>query len=310
MLTRLFAFCLYVLALPAAATADAPRVATDIAPVHGLVAQVMAGVGTPDLVVPPGASPHGHAMRPSEARALSRADLVIWIGPALTPWLQGPIDTLAQGADRLTLLEAPGTILLPFREGAAFEADDHDHDHGHDETTHQEEASDPHAWLDPRNASVWLEAIAARLSALDPAHAATYRANAASAQADLDALEAEIAALLTPLQGRPFVVFHDAYHYFEARFGTEAVAALSLGDASDPGPAHLDEVRDAIARSGVTCAFVEPQVNTGLIDAVAEGQAVRIATLDPLGLDSPPGPGFYPALLRGMARAMADCLGG
>ncbi|XDA99480.1 zinc ABC transporter substrate-binding protein [Sulfitobacter sp. LCG007] len=354
-----------------AALAEVPKVVTDILPVQALVARVMDGVGQPELLLPPGASPHGYAMRPSEARNLSQADLVVWVGPELTPWLDEGIDSLASDAERLTLLGVAGTTLLQFREGPVFGAHDHDHedghdqdheeghdhDHGHEEghaqdhdhedghdhddhDHHAEEqhaddhhaddhhaddhlaggeddgaghdhvhsGTDPHAWLDPRNAAVWLGAIAEELAALDPDNAMIYRENAAAGQAELEDLEAELAARLAPVGGQPFLVFHDAYHYFEARFDVEALGAISIGDASAPGAARLSAIRAAFAQTGAHCAFAEPQFNPGLIGAVSDGAGVSVAVLDPLSAPGDDLAGRYPAILRNLAGAIADCL--
>ena len=330
------------------AHAEVPRVATDIAPVHSLVSMVMQGAGSPDLIIPPGASPHSYAMRPSEARAVAKADLVVWVGPSLAPWLEEPMSSLAQGAERLTLQDVEGIRLLTNRSGVAFEAHDHgdhegheDHDghddhaehddhEGHDHADHadhddhdhdaHEEADahaghnhapgalDPHIWLDPQNAVVWLDAIAASLSAQDPENAALYADNAAQAQAQLVDLQADIQAELTPLRGQKFVVFHDAYHYFEARFDVEASAAISLSDGAAPSAARLAEVRDVVKDTQAACVFTEPQFNAGLVDALQDGTALKSASLDPIGAALEPGVDMYPALLRDLAAAFTSCL--
>jgi zinc transport system substrate-binding protein len=309
------------LLLSTAAWADVPRVATDIAPVHSLVAQVMAGVGTPDLTIPPGASPHSYSMRPSEARALAGANLVVWVGPSLTAWLGDPIDTLASGALRLELENVAGTVMLENRTGFAFEVHDHranhdddaeeegrdDHaDHGgHD---HPADAIDPHLWLDPVNASLWLGAISDALGQLDPENAQIYAANAAKGQGDMAKLQARIQAQLEPVQGRPFAVFHDAYHYFEARFGVEASAALLLSDGSAPSAARLDEVRNVVQSINAVCVFTEPQFNPGLVAALAEEGSLKSALLDPLGAALTPGPALYGEMIQGLATSFTNCL--
>jgi len=369
-----------------------PVVVTDIPPVHSLVARVMQGIGEPTLILPPGASPHGYAMRPSEAAALSDADVVFWVGPELTPWLDRAIDTLGTNAKAVELLEAPGTVHLEFREGATFEAhhhgdeehdghghdeaghDDHDHDdhgdgahehaehdhdhdhedhaahedhdeheghdhaehdhdgdedhaahddheghdhdehegHGHDEHAdahgHDHHGVDPHAWLDPENGKVWLTAIAETLAQADPDNADAYRANAADASGELDALTDTISGTLEPVRGKPFIVFHDAYHYFENRFDIEAAGAVSLSDASKPGPARVKEIRDTIVSLGAACVFAEPQFPPALITTLIEGTDAREATLDPLGTEIEPGPALYPALLTDLAANLSDCL--
>ncbi|MGR1581341.1 zinc ABC transporter substrate-binding protein [Thalassobius sp. S69A] len=341
------------------AQADVPQVVADIAPVHSLVAKVMQGVGEPTLLVEPGASPHGYALRPSKAAALSQADAVFWIGEKLEPWLEGPLDTLGDGAVAIELLDVSGTTVLEFREGATFAAhnhdtphgaqddhddhghddhddhaddhahghedhagDDHGHDdhadehahedHGHEDQGHDDHAghahdgADPHAWLDPANASVWMAAIAHELSELDPQNAATYAANAAAGQAEMAALIDELRATLEPVHDLHFVVFHDAYHYFENRFGMTAAGAISLGDASDPGAKRIAEVRDAVVEMQVTCVFAEPQFNPGLVQTVAE-TGTHVATLDPLGTGLTPGAGLYTQLMRDLAQSMLGC---
>jgi zinc transport system substrate-binding protein len=155
---------------------------------------------------------------------------------------------------------------------------------------------------------VWLDAIAASLSAQDPENAALYADNAAQAQAQLVDLQADIQAELTPLRGQKFVVFHDAYHYFEARFDVEASAAISLSDGAAPSAARLAEVRDVVKDSQAACVFTEPQFNAGLVDALQDGTALKSASLDPIGAALEPGVDMYPALLRDLAAAFTSCL--
>lgn len=301
--------CLAYLLLSFPALADAPKVAADIAPVHALVARVMEGLGAPELIVAANASPHGYALRPSQARALQEADLVVWIGPDLTPWLEKPLRNLATGAEVLTLLDVPETQILAYRGGPEHDHDGHDQDaDGHD---HGIEAggTDPHAWLDPENARRWLALIAERLAAADPGNAAGYRANAAEGIAELEALEARIAARLAPLAAVPFVSFHDAYQYFETRFGLSFAGSVALGDATDPGPARLADLQREMQERGVHCAFREPQFDDRRLRALTGSGGLTVAELDPMGSTLTPGPDLYPALLWQMAEAFAACLG-
>ncbi|WP_371226163.1 zinc ABC transporter substrate-binding protein [Roseovarius sp. 2305UL8-3] len=305
------------------ALADVPGVATDIAPVHSLVARVMEGLGTPELVIAQGASPHEYSLRPSEAGALQEADLVFWIGEDLTPWMEGAIDTLTEDAAVIALLDAEGATRLAFRESALFEAHDHgdehedhdDHEHEHDDHAHEEDHDghahgehDPHAWLSPENAAVWLNVIAAALSAADPDNAGGYYANAAAGIEELTALSDEVSATLDPVRGESFVVFHDAYQYFETAFDFPASGAISLSDASDPSPARIAEIQGRIADEGIACVLSEPQFNQNLVATVMDGTEARTAVLDPLGADIELGPEFYPQLLRNLANSLAECL--
>jgi zinc transport system substrate-binding protein len=314
-------------------SADVPNVAVDIAPVHSLVARVMDGVGTPSLIMRPGASPHEYNLRPSEAAALQEAGLVFWIGEDLTPWMADAVETLAGDASVTALLEAEGTILLDFREGALFEAhghdhdghddDDHDHDHDHDDHGHDDHAQDdhghddlghahgdhdPHAWLSPENARTWLNIIAAELSAADPDNAGAYFANAAAARDEIEALQAEVETTLSPVRGGRFIVFHDAYQYFESAFDFPASGAISISDASDPSPARIAEIRDRVRTEGADCVLAEPQFNPGLVTAVLDGTEARTGVIDPLGADLTPGPDLYGQVIRNMAATLAGCL--
>lgn len=305
------------------ALADVPRVAVDIAPVHSLVARVMQGVGDPSLIVAPGASPHEYSLRPSEAAALQDAEVVFWVSPDLTPWLTGAITTLAGDATVIELLESDGTTELSFRESALFEAHDHDEhgnhddpddhddhdDHDHDDhADHDHGAHDPHAWLSPDNGAVWLNNIAAALSAADPDNAGAYFANAAAGRAELDALRGDINAILEPVRGANFVVFHDAYQYFENAFDFPASGAISLSDASSPSPARIAEIQARVAEQRVTCVLSEPQFNPGIVTSAMDGSEVRTGVLDPLGSDLAPGPALYPQMLRNLATVLAECL--
>lgn len=314
------------------ALADVPRVAVDIAPVHSLAARVLQGVGEPSLIVAPGASPHEYSLRPSEAAALQEADLVFWVSPDLTPWLGGAIETLARDATVTELLEVDGTTELRFRDGALFEMHDHgkedhsDHDHKHDKadgehdpndnhdhtagghTGHDHGAYDPHAWLSPDNGAVWLTAIAAQLSKADPDNADAYFTNAAAGRRELAALTTEINDILKPVRGRNFIVFHDAYRYFETAFEFPASGAISVSDATDPSPARIAEIHARVAAQDVGCVLSEPQYDPGIVAAVMGGSKVRTGVLDPLGSDLEPGPGLYGDVLRNLAAALASCL--
>ena len=185
------------------------------------------------------------------------------------------------------------------------EAEAHAHDHDHD---HAHGAHDPHAWLSPQNAAVWLNVIAAELSAADPDNAGTYFANAAAAREELAAVSAEVNATLEPVRGGRFIVFHDAYQYFEAAFDFPAAGAISLSDATDPSPARIAEIRDRVAEERIGCVLAEPQFNQGIVAVVMEETEANTAVLDPLGSDLEPGPGLYPQVLRNLAGSLASCL--
>jgi zinc transport system substrate-binding protein len=287
----------------ASEASEALGVVVSILPLHGLVTAVMAGVGSPHLLVRGGASPHDASLRPSDARALSAARLVVWAGPGLEAFLVKPLRALAGAARVLTLAEAPGMVLLKQRAGGAFEAEaGGEGDRGHAESVN------PHLWLDPRNAIEIARRVAAALAGLDPGNAPRYAANLARLVARLEALDRELAARLGPLAGIPFAVFHDAYPYLEARYGLRALGALTVNPAVPPGAKRLAALRARLRELGATCVFAEPQFRPAVVAALVEGTGARAATLDPLGAGLAPGPEAYFVLMRELADGLAACL--
>ncbi|MEX2629978.1 MAG: zinc ABC transporter substrate-binding protein [Tistlia sp.] len=328
---RCAATAAFLLSCGSSAAAEAPRVVATIGPLQSLTAAVMAGVGSPALLVPGGASPHAYSLRPSEAAALQAADLVVWIGPALERFLEEGLDSLAPRARRIEVLELAGLTLLEPREGGNWDSHAHDlagehshdeeHDHddhdeaadgheGHGEDDHRYGAVDAHVWLDPRNAQTIVQAIAGTLTELDPEHAAVYRDNAAGTVERIEGLRGELAAQLAPVAGRPFVVFHDAYGYFERAFSLNAVGSVTVSPEQQPSARRIAELRTRIRELGAACLFREPQFAPRLVETLSEGGGLRIGVLDPLGADLAPGPEAYPRLLRNLADSLSDCLAG
>jgi zinc transport system substrate-binding protein len=323
--------------IPLPAFADVPRVMTDIAPIHSLTAQVMGDIGAPDLLLPPGADPHDFALRPSDAEALDNADLVIWVGEALTPWLEDPLETLAPDATKIALLETEGWESLGFRdlEMIGGKGDDHDHghdddhgDHGHDhdhdhsdahahddhghgdhDHEHDHGAFDPHAWADPAVAKVWVASIAEALSVVDPENAATYAANASATTARLETLDAELAAKLAPIAGANYILPHDGYQYFEARYGLTAAGALATGNAETPGPAQVAALRATMAEENIACVFSDTSIPERWAAVVVEGTAANTAPLDVVGLGLEAGPDLYTTMMTRLGDSFTACLG-
>ncbi len=290
------------LLLPAAASAG-PSVVADTPVTASLVAAVMGAQGQPQVLAGAGQDAHDLQLRPSQASALRRADLLVWVGPQMTGWLDGTADAL--GPDRvLTLLQVPGTRLRDRAEGGEHETGgDHD-DHGHDH-----EGIDPHAWLDPDNAALWLDAIAEALVARDAPNAARYRANAAAARADLAALDGRLQAQLAPVRGQRFVVAHDAYGYFTDHYGLAPALAVATIGAAAPGAARLTDLRRELAQADAACAFPETNHDPATLAMVVEGSGVVMGPpLDPEGSGIAPGPGLYGAVLAGLADALSACL--
>lgn len=345
-LPRLIACVFAVLTVAISSAVAAPKVATSIMPIHSLVAGVMDGVGAPDLIVKGGASPHFYSLRPSDAQALDRAEIVFWIGPTMESFLVKPLASLAGDATIVALLDQPTILRLEIREGGTWEEDGHDHGREHDDdgasehdgedhdkdgrkeaahdeddhdgdhkkTSHDETAgsldeTNPHIWLDPENARRIVRIAVETLSAVDPENAARYRANGEAMETRLDVMEADVVAMLIPVADRPYVVFHDAYQYFESRFGTRAIGSISVSEASKPGARRLEEIRAKIVDLDARCVFAEPQFEPALVETVIEDTGAHAGVLDPLGVELSPGPDAYFDLIRNIGGALRDCLG-
>lgn len=298
-------------ALGAQAEAPAPKVVATIKPVHALVLQVMGETASPTLIVSGAASPHSYALKPSDAKAIADADIVFRVSEALEPFTVKALKNLGKSTSVVSLLDAPGVALLKARNDPNFErhahakADRHGHDHDHAKA---ESGIDGHMWLDPANAVAMVDHIAERLAAKDPSRADVYKSNAAKAKEGIGELAKDLEASLKPVAGRPYVVFHDAYQYFEARFGLTPVGAVTINPEVPPSGKRLATLRDKIRLLGASCIFSEPNFEAKVVKAIAEGSNVRAAQLDPEAATLQPGPNLYATMMRNMAQSMRACL--
>jgi zinc transport system substrate-binding protein len=305
--------------------AEPVNVVATIPPVHSLVAAVMDGVGEPRLLVKGGTSEHTYSMRPSDARALASADLIIRVSEHLETFLNKPVSSLSGKTKVATLAEVPGIKLLPPREGGAFEAHAHEEHASHgqehgksgrdvgkgasESASHgDEEEYDPHLWLDTGNAALIADHLAETLAALRPEHAEALRANAAKLKERLNALDAELKASLAGVKDARFIVFHDAYQYFEARYGIEASGSITVSPERQPGAARLKAIRAKIAESASACIFAEPQFEPKLVTRLAEGTKAKTGVLDGLGANLPEGPDQYFTMMRNLAGSLKSCV--
>lgn len=293
----------FLVASCVAAFADVTVMAS-IKPVHSLVASVMEGAGKPGLIVDGAGSPHTYTLKPSQAADIEQAKVVFWIGHELEGFLEKPLQALGSKATTISLLDVAAITKLPPREGNGFDAhaDEAEHEHEHEEI-------DGHIWLDPANAETMVKEIARVLSEADPGNTKIYAANAAAKIADLQSLAIEIQAEVARVQGKGFIVFHDAYQYFEKRFGLSATGAISINPENPPGVAGIVGLRKRITDGKATCIFAEPQFDNKLVQVIAEGSTIKSAVLDPLGATLEPGPALYDKLLRDMAQSLRACLG-
>ena len=314
------------------------KVVASIKPIHSLISYVMDGVGTPGLLVDGSSSPHTFQLKPSHATMLQEADIVFWIGEDLESFLETPLESIAKDAKQVTLMESEDIEMLKFREKNVFddhddhgdEHDDHDehgdeHDeheeheeHGDEHDEHEDEHDDHahhdshnhgefdiHFWLDPEIAKTIVQIAAKEMSAIDPANASKYEANAAKALNELNQLINDTRGKIN--KDATYVVFHDAYQYFEQRFGIEVIGALTVNPEVLPGAKQLAEIREVIEHEGVNCLFSEPQFNPSIAETIASDTGVKAAVLDPLGAELEPGKDLYFDLISDMASSFESC---
>jgi len=299
------------------------KVITSIKPLHSLVSYVMDGVGTPDVLVDGSSSPHTFQLKPSHATMLQEADIVFWIGEDLESFLETPLKSIAKNSRHIALMESDEIELLKFREKNIFgghdehdehgdehddhgdEHDDHgdEHDDHHDGHAHGEH--DIHFWLDPEIAKTIVKIVTRELSELDPNNASTYKSNSAKAMNEIDQLIKDTKSKIN--SNASYVVFHDAYQYFEKRFGVEVAGALTVNPEVLPGAKQLSEIREVIEHENINCLFSEPQFNPSIAETIASDTGVKAAIIDPLGAELDPGKDLYFDLIGDIASSFESC---
>jgi zinc transport system substrate-binding protein len=274
--TIFFALIYLILSAPAGA-ASPLSVVVSIKPVHSLVAGIMAGVGEPALIVKASRSPHNYSLKPSDARTLAGADVIVWVGPAMETFLQKPIDALSANSRVITLMNDP--------------------------------SQDPHLWLAPPLATTIVEQVLAVLIEADPDHADTFSKNADALKARLRALQADGLRELVPVRRVPFLVFHDAWGHFAESFGLSIAGVVALNPERPPGAKRIVTIRRLIGESGLRCLFREPQFSSPLLASVLEDhEDIEVFELDPLGSALQPGPDLYFQMMQENIKAVASCL--
>jgi zinc transport system substrate-binding protein len=323
----LFSTCMIaaiVMSNMVAAVAKTPNVVVSIKPIHSIVTNIMKGVGKPVLIIEGAGSPHNYALKPSQAASLEKADLVFWVGHKLEAFLEKPINTIARKATSIELMNSSGLKLLQIREGVNFAAHDDDShgasnghkDHLHEKleakvahkNDHDEHVFDHHIWLDPVNAKALISAITNELVKADPTNRQIYQANATAADGEISRLIDDVTSTLAIVKERRFVVFHDAYHYFERRFGMAAIGSITVSPEVMPGAARLSDIRAGVKNMGAKCIFSEPQFEPKIVSMITKETGVNAGILDPLGASIDAGPDHYIELIRNLALSFHECL--
>lgn len=297
---RRILFFVAALLTAAPALAEAPVVVASVRPVQTIAAAVMKGVGTPQVLLGNAASLHAHALKPSEARLLSQAKVVFWVGPSLETFLTKPLVALAGKARVVSLMNAPGLEVLPARAGGVWEQGDEAHD---------QSLPDGHIWLSPPNAIAMANAMAEALAVADPVNATEYWANAEAFSREAKALDRDLHVRLAPVRAKPFLVFHDAYQYFEARYRLAALGSVSVTPDQPPSARRLAAIQERLREAKAVCIFSEPQFEPRHVQMLVDGSGAHAGVLDPEGASLKDGPDLYFTLLRGLADELLRCLG-
>ena len=283
------------------------KVVTSIKPIHSLASYIMDGVGSPGLIVDGYNSPHSFQLKPSHAKMLEQADIIFWIGEDLENFLEKPLDTIAKKAEKIELLEIKNIKKLKFRERNIFEEHEEHDDHGHDakkeeHDDHEEHGHgeyDPHIWLDPINAKIILNEITEHLIENDSKNTSTYNSNLTKALAKIDKLIIDV--ITETNKNLSYVVFHDAYQYYENRFNVNILGAMTVNPDVMPGAEQIHEIHEVIEHDNVSCILSEPQFNPDIIKSIAKDTSVKTGVLDPLGANLKPGKDLYFDLIRNMS---------
>ncbi|MHC8397919.1 zinc ABC transporter substrate-binding protein [Pseudomonas sp. LB3P93] len=278
------------------------KVLASIKPLQLIAAAVQDGVAIPEVLLPPGASPHNYALRPSDVRKVQSVDLVYWIGPDLEGFLPRVLN--GRTLPSVAVQDLPGLKLRRFAEDShshAEEADEHDHDH-------RPGSLDAHLWLSPVNARVIASKMAADLSAADPANAARYQSNLKAFDERLDALDLRLKARLAGIAGKPYFVFHEAFDYFEEAYGLKHTGVFSVAAEVQPGAQHVAAMRTRLQEVGKTCVFSEPPLRPRLAETLVAGLPVKLAELDALGGYTPATAQGYEQVLEKLGNDLAGCL--
>ncbi|MRS16157.1 zinc ABC transporter substrate-binding protein ZnuA [Enterobacteriaceae bacterium RIT691] len=286
-------------------------VVASLKPIGFIASAIADGVTDTQILLPDGASEHDYSLRPSDAKRLQNADLVVWIGPEMEAFMDKTA-TAFPDSKKVTISELPGVKPLLIK-GA--DDDDHDHDHEHagsekgDEDHHHGEYN-MHLWLSPEIARLSAVAIHDKLVELMPQSRAKLDANLKDFEAQLAATDKQVGNELAPLKGKGYFVFHDAYGYYEKHYGLTSLGHFTVNPEIQPGAQRLHDIRTQLVEQKATCVFAEPQFRPAVVEAVSRGTSVRMGTLDPLGTSIQPGKSSYMAFLTQLANQYASCLKG
>ena len=304
-------------------------VITTIKPIESLVNAVIGDTGKTVSLIPPEISPHEFRLKPSNVRILQNSNIVFYISSHLETGIVKMFKNLPKNIKTINLMEETGIDHLSIRDNEAWELHDHDDhdkhdakdekhddhdkhdakDEKHDDHDKHDAKDDIHIWLDPDNAIKIVRKINKELSLFFPKNAMTFNDNSSKFINQHESLKIELKKELLPIKDKPYIVFHDAYQYFERAFELNAIGSIALENDVASSPKQISFIKDKILKSQATCVFQEPQFDSKLVKTVVEGTKVRIGTLDPIGVNILEKENFYLQLLRNMSKSLKKCLG-
>ena len=280
------------------------KVVTTIKPIHSLVAGVMDGLGSPSLIVDGSNSPHNFSLKPSHAKMIEDAEIIFWVGEDLETFMIKSLESIANNATKVSFMDLDSIIKLKFKEENILEVEGYDDDHD-DHDDHADGEFDAHIWLDPKNAIEIVNEIAKTLSLKDPNNKNVYYSNAEKLNHSLNELIEKINLSIN--KDARFIVFHDAYQYFEKRFDVSSAGALILNEEALPSAKKVSEIHKIIKKQNINCIISEPQFNPNIIKSIAQDSSILIRSFDPLGSSFDTNKNLYFEMILSLSNSLKDC---
>ena len=277
------------------------RIIASIKPLHSIILNVVKDEEV-DLLLGGALSPHDYMLKPSDMKKLQNADLVFYIDDsALETFLSRPLRTLDKKVRKISLASKQNLTLLPIREGGIWEKEDDGHDHSHGE-------HDIHIWLGSENAIKITKHVVRELSRINPANKSVYKRNAQAFIERIKANRVKTKKKLEAIKDSSFIVFHDAYQYYDKEYNLNAAGSISLNPEISPTPQRINEIKLKIKKDAVECVFREPQFSSKIVQTIINDTNAKEGLLDPLGSDLKPGKDLYLKLINKLTEGLTDCL--
>ncbi|QJQ97659.1 zinc ABC transporter substrate-binding protein [Halomonas sp. PGE1] len=311
-----------LLALPAAFAAERVQVVTSFSILADMVENVGGEHVEVTSLVGPDSDAHVYSPRPTDARALAEADLVVFNGLQFEGWMERLIDASDYAGPLVTTTE--GIRKLAYHGHDDHGHDDHGHDdhghddHGHDDHGHDDHGhddhdhgdQDPHGWQDLAMGQIYVTNIRDGLIEADPDNEAAYRENAERYIAEIQAMDEEMRRLLGEIPASTSVITgHDSFGYFANAYGLRFLSPVGLSTEAEPSAANMARLIDVIREQNVQALFHENMTSPAIINQLAEETGLPIAgTLYADALAAEGEASTYLGMMRHNAQTLHDAL--